>query len=58
MNRSLIPFCVAGAYVLGVQNERAFPGDRWWPLPGELPFWLGLFALTVLATALAERSRS
>lgn len=37
------------AYSLGVNNERAFPGLRAEPLPGELVYWLALTGLVLVA---------
>ena len=36
------------AYSLGVWNERAVPGDRWLPEPGEEAYWLVLGMVMIL----------
>lgn len=36
------------AYSLGVWNERAVPGDRWFPEPGEEFYWLLLGMVMIL----------
>jgi hypothetical protein len=46
----LIPIVlVAVSYQIGVQNERAFPGDRWIPVEGELPYWVALYVTLGIA---------
>lgn len=53
----LVGSIVALAYSLGVRNERAFPGGRVDPMPGEELYWLFLCALIFVAGASATGRR-
>lgn len=46
---AVLVLLILAAYYLGVYNERGYPGDRWVPTPGEVPYWAALALLVLLA---------
>jgi hypothetical protein len=54
--KNATPALVLLAYALGVLNERTFPGDHWWPAPGEWKFW-AIGAVLLFVSVLVDRAR-